>query len=492
MSKERLIELIHAAKGKRVICVGDVMLDRFVYGSVDRISPEAPVPILRRSRQAAMPGGAANVARNLASLGVETVLVGVIGDDFEGRELSDAVDNVAGITSHLIVSPERPTTLKTRFVTGGQQLLRVDAEDNSAIDKSVSSNLVAALNKLNGTVDLVVLSDYAKGTLTPEVIRHALNFAKSNDIPIIADPKGRDFSKYGAVDLIKPNGSELGHELDCSVEADVDIEAALKEAIVRFPAEAVVVTRAAKGMSYLELGGDVQHRAGQAREVFDVSGAGDTSIAALAVGLVANGSIDEAVSLAIAASGLAVGKSGTATVSASELVTSLTLAAQPHASGHVPLSSLKPRTAAWREAGLTVGFTNGCFDILHPGHLKVLEEAKARCKRLIVGLNSDASVSRLKGKERPINSAEARARVLLGLSAVDAVVVFEEDTPQNLIEALQPDLLVKGGDYELVDIVGADIVQARGGTVYIVPIVEGQSTTASIARAQGHSEKHDV
>lgn len=488
MSHTPLIDLVNNAAGKRVICIGDVMLDRFVYGGVGRISPEAPVPILKRTRTVAMPGGAANVARNLAALGVVTVLIGVVGDDSEGRELAELVGGTNGISSDLIVMRGRPTTLKTRFVTGGQQLLRVDAEDSSPIDARTADEIIAALEEECKTAELIVLSDYAKGTLTGPIMDRVLGLARAFGIPVLADPKGGDFTKYGAVDVIKPNASELSYVLDCPTETNSDIEAALQDAIVKFPAEAIVVTRAAKGMSYLKSGEDVLHKSGQAREVYDVSGAGDTSIAALALGIAAGGSLDDAVSLAIAASGIAVGKSGTATVSAHELMTALSMGLRGGGVTHVPLTALQSRVSAWRDSGLSVGFTNGCFDILHPGHLKVLEEAKARCGRLIVGLNSDASVSRLKGPERPINNAEARARVLLGLTAVDAVIVFEEDTPQNLIEALQPDLLVKGGDYSIESIVGADVVQDRGGTVHIVPIVEGQSTSAAIARAQGNIE----
>lgn len=479
-----LVDLLANAAGKRVLCVGDVMLDRFVYGAVTRISPEAPVPIMQRYREAAMPGGAGNVARNLASLGAVAVLVGVVGDDAEGRELAELIGEIDGVEGDLIAMRGRPTTLKTRFIAGGQQLLRVDAEDLDAIDSVAEEEIIAAIAHEAQRAALIVLSDYAKGALTDAVIAATLKAAEEAGVPVIADPKGRDFSRYGAVDVLKPNATELAIALDTSVESDRDAADALGAAMEAIPAKAMVVTRAAKGMSYLPRGGAVAHRSGVAREVYDVSGAGDTSIAALAVGLVGGGSLDDAVELAIAASGIAVGKAGTATVSAAELKTALMLGLQGGGVAHVPLETLQGQIAMWREAGLTVGFTNGCFDILHPGHLRVLEEAKDRCGRLVVGLNSDASVKRLKGAGRPVNDAMSRARVLSGLSAVDAVIVFEEDTPAELIAALQPDLLVKGGDYMMDEIVGADVVQQRGGMVHIVPLVDGQSTTAAIARAQ--------
>ncbi|HPE48670.1 MAG TPA: D-glycero-beta-D-manno-heptose-7-phosphate kinase [Hyphomonas sp.] len=488
MGRSSLIGLISAGAGKRVVCVGDVMLDRFVYGQVMRISPEAPVPIMRRTREASMPGGAGNVARNLASLGVRTSLIGVVGDDAEGRELAELLGALDDVEADLIAMRGRPTTLKTRFVAGGQQLLRVDAEETSMIGKATEAELIASIMDDAAHANLIILSDYAKGAITDKVIEAALQAGERYSIPVIADPKGRDFKRYGAVDLLKPNGHELAHAFGVPAESDQDVSGALKTAINMLPAKAIVVTRAAKGMSFISRGGKVVHRAGKAREVYDVSGAGDTSIAALALGLAAGGTIEQAVDLAIAASGIAVGKSGTATVSAAELRSALEMGLDNGGVSHVPLDTAISQVSAWRDAGLTVGFTNGCFDILHPGHLKVLEEAKARCGRLIVGLNSDASVRRLKGPTRPVNDAESRARVLSGLSAVDAVVVFEEDTPAALIDALQPDLLVKGGDYTIETIVGADTVLARGGTVHIVPTVDGQSTTAAIARAKAKTD----
>ena len=479
-----LTGLIRAASGKRVVCVGDVMLDRFVYGSVTRISPEAPVPIMRRAREAAMPGGAGNVARNLSSLGMSASLLGVVGDDAEGRELAELLGNIEGIEADLIAMRGRSTTLKTRFVAGGQQLLRVDAEDTATIDPASEAELIASIADEAANAAVIILSDYAKGAVTDGVIAAALKAGAENGVPVIADPKGRDFARYGAVDLLKPNASELAIALGLPVESDQEIETALTAAQSVLPAKSVVVTRAAKGMSFAEEGDAPQHHSGQAREVYDVSGAGDTSIAALALGLAGGASLSDAVSLAIAASGIAVGKAGTATVSAAELETALLMGLRNGGVSYLSLDAAKAQVEAWRDTGLTVGFTNGCFDILHPGHLRVLEEAKSRCGRLVVGLNSDASVSRLKGPSRPVNNADSRARVLSGLTAVDAVVVFEEDTPLNLIDALQPDLLVKGGDYSIDTIVGADIVQARGGSVHIVPLVDGQSTTAAIERAQ--------
>jgi D-beta-D-heptose 7-phosphate kinase / D-beta-D-heptose 1-phosphate adenosyltransferase len=483
MDNARINQIFDAAHGKRVLCIGDVMLDRFVHGAVTRISPEAPVAILKSIRDTAMPGGVANVARNLVSLGLGASLVGVIGADTEGAALVGLIVGDGMSTAGIVRDNSRPTTLKTRFVAGGQQLLRVDAEATGPVDPPIEAALVKAIQQAATGAALILISDYAKGAVTPPVIAAALAAGAAHDIPVIADPKGRDFARYRGVDLLKPNASELGAALDMAWRTDQDTAAALMAAQAQFGARAIVVTRAAKGMSFLPVTGGVQHRAGRAREVYDVSGAGDTSLAALALGMLGGGELDEAVELALAASGIVVAKAGTATVSRSELMAAMTEGRAAAGATYIEWDAARGLAAGWREAGLSVGFTNGCFDILHPGHLKVLEAAKARCARLIVGINSDASVARLKGPARPINSADARARVLAALAAVDAVVVFDEDTPLALITALQPDLLVKGGDYSPETIVGADVVLARGGAVHIVPTLAGHSTTATIARA---------
>ncbi len=484
MNRTRLNELLGAARGKRVLCIGDLMLDRFVYGEVSRISPEAPVAILRQSRDVSMPGGAGNVARNLVSLGLKVTLAGVAGRDAEGDALLASLEDLGVATDAVIRDGARPTTLKTRFVAGGQQMLRVDSEESRALDAAPEAALETAVLLAARSADLIVVSDYAKGALTDRVLQAVTQAAAARGVRIIADPKGQNFARYGAVDVLKPNAGELASAFGVAAKTDLEIEAALDLARTNLPARGIVVTRAARGMSFVEANTGVQHRAGRAREVYDVSGAGDTSLAALALGLIGGATLGEAVDFALAASGVAVGKSGTATVTDTELIAALEESGRLQNAGAVDLFEARNLIVAWREAGHSIGFTNGCFDILHPGHVRVLEEAKAHCGRLIVGLNSDASVRRLKGSTRPVNTVEARARVLAGLSAVDAVVVFEEDTPLDLVTALQPDLIVKGGDYSRESVVGADVVTARGGRVLIVPTLEGHSTTAMIARSR--------
>lgn len=480
MTDKPLRDLIASAQGKHVVCVGDIMLDRFVYGDVARISPEAPVPVLRHSRTVSMPGGAGNVARNLISLGLKCTLLGVVGDDAEGAELSKACTDV---DLKLTVTSKRETVVKTRFISGGQQLLRVDVETPDSYEDDVSQRLTASAIEAIASADLLILSDYAKGALTDSLISACITAATERGIQTIVDPKSDDFSKYRGADVIKPNASELGACVGAPIETDVDAEAGLEKALAEGHAQNIVVTRAAKGMSVITADGAVAHKKGTAREVFDVSGAGDTSISAIALGLVGGGSISEAVDLAILASGLAVGKAGTAVVTTDELVAQVSGDRHTWSADDFDRKTNVAKAHAWHDEGYRVGFTNGCFDILHPGHLKVLEEARSQCGKLVVGLNSDASVRRLKGPTRPVNDEISRAIVLMGLASVDAVVIFDEDTPLELITALQPDLLVKGGDYSKDEIVGADIVEARGGRVHIVPLVEGHSTTATIARA---------
>lgn len=481
MSDKTLKSLIRNAQGKRVICVGDVMLDRFVYGDVERVSPEAPVPVLRHTKSVSMAGGAGNVARNLVSLGMSCTLLGIIGNDPEGQELTNSC---AGVETKLTLSKTRGTIVKTRFVSNGQQLLRVDAEaqeayENAALDE-LTANTVSALE----TADLFVISDYAKGALTTQLIAKCIEAAKDRNIPIIVDPKSDDFSKYHGADFIKPNAVELKASANTAVSTDDDIEAALRQVLGQGHCENIIVTRAARGMSWIGKDQIVHHKQGVAREVFDVSGAGDTSIAAIALGLVGKGSLEQAVELAILASGIAVGKTGTAVVTTQELEAQISHTTNLWDPANFERKANVAKARSWHDEGYSVGFTNGCFDILHPGHLKVLEEARSLCGKLVVGLNSDASVRRLKGETRPVNDEISRAIVLMGLASVDAVVIFEEDTPLELITALRPDLLVKGGDYTKEEIVGADIVEAKGGRVHIVPIVEGHSTTATIARAE--------
>jgi D-beta-D-heptose 7-phosphate kinase/D-beta-D-heptose 1-phosphate adenosyltransferase len=471
-----------------VVCVGDLMVDRYVYGEVVRISPEAPIPVLSRSDEKVMLGAVGNVARNVAALKTRVVLIGVVGEDDEAQAAHRLIAAEPDIIDRLAAEPGRRTTVKTRFVCSGQQLLRVDSEDDGPIHIDTDSRLVAALDEMTKTAGAILVSDYAKGAVSHAVMSACLQAGRRTGAAVIVDPKGHSFAKYGAVDLIKPNAKELGLTTGLPTRTDAEIEAALDAAMAACDASAILVTRAGQGMSLIERGSlqPVRHFRAKARTVFDVSGAGDTTLAALGVALASGAALGEAVELALLASGVVVGKAGTAVVTPTELIEAeLAGRLAPAEAKLATLDRAVAEVARWRAAGLKVGFTNGCFDILHRGHVAYLDQARAWCDRLVVGLNSDASVRALKGDSRPVNSLESRALVLAGLSAVDLVAPFDANTPLALIEALRPDVLVKGADYTVAQVVGADIVQSYGGEVRLAAIVDGYSTTSAIARMTG-------
>ena len=483
MDLSALQHLLGLAPGTRVACVGDLMVDRYVYGEVSRVSPEAPVPVLARSRELMMLGASGNVARNVAALGGEVSLVGLIGGDAEGHEAMRLVGEETGVEGYLVTDPERPTTLKTRFVSGGQQLLRVDLETNAPVTGDVEQRLVRTIRDAAKGAGAIQLSDYGKGVVTEAVIAVCREAAAESGGRLVVDSKARSFARYGPVDLIKPNAAELANATDMATETDEQIEQALARALQLWEARAILVTRAAKGISLAVRGEPVRHFPTAAREVFDASGAGDTTLAALGLALAADARIEDAIAFAQLASGVAVGKIGTATVSPDELVEAAISAHLAPAEAKVATAQrMVDEVARWRAKGLRIGFTNGCFDILHKGHVAYLSQARAWCDRLIVGLNSDDSVRALKGEGRPVNDLESRALVLAGLGGVDLVVPFGEATPVKLIEAARPDVLIKGADYSEDQVVGGDLVKSWGGEVKLAPIVEGYSTTAAIAR----------
>lgn len=477
-----LIEFIERFAGGRVLCIGDLMLDRFVTGQVDRISPEGPVPVFLTRRVSTMLGGVGNVARNVASLGGQASLVAVVGADGAAAEASALVRELAGGDGLLIEDPSRSTIVKTRFVAAGQQLLRVDEEQVHAIAPAIEELVVARCVTLFADCDAVVLSDYAKGVLTDRVLGEIIEQARRAGRPVIVDPKSRHYSRYAHASLITPNAKELAQMVGYPCDDDEAVIEAAREVRAAGAFDAIAVTRSEKGMTLVTGSGTVMHERATAQEVFDVSGAGDTVVASLAMVLAARGSLEIACRIANEAAGIAVSKSGTAAVGKEELRDAV----------HRRMESRRNRRAildrtevldlvhGWRERALTVGFTNGCFDILHPGHVHLLNATKRHCDRLILAINSDASVRRLKGPERPINDVRSRAEVLSGLTAVDAVVAFDEDTPLTLIEALRPDVLVKGGDYTIETVVGADVVQGYGGKVILIDLLAGHSTTRMV------------
>lgn len=481
----RLTGLLDRVPQARVLCVGDVMLDRYVYGRAERVSAEAPVPVLRVERRAEMAGGAGNVARNLAALGARCRLIAVVGEDAAGQTLS-AMLREDGIAADLIADAGRPTTVKSRFVAAGQQLLRADEERTAAISDEVAERVVAASLSAMPEYDVLVLSDYAKGVLTPAVLSRLIRTAADRGMPVLVDPKQSDVDVYAGATIIKPNQHELAAIAGRALDDDAAVAAAAAELGRRLGQAAVLVSRSAQGMSLIRPNEPPLHLPTVAPEVYDVSGAGDTVVAVAAAAAAAGGSLDDAARLANLAGGLVVAKVGTAVVSIGELRLALLDREVSDAEAKVAsVDMLADDMARWHRRGLKVGFTNGCFDLLHPGHVSLLAEARSQCDRLIVGLNSDASVKRLKGADRPVQTEAARALVLASLGVVDRVVIFEEDTPIPLLQRLQPDVLIKGGDYALDEVVGADIVQAYGGEVRLARLVPGHSSTKVIARMTG-------
>lgn len=471
----------------RVLVVGDVMLDRYWYGDTGRISPEAPVPIVRIGNEERRLGGAANVALNLAEIGADAHLIGVVGDD-EPAQVTRMLLAEAGVSADFVTSASHPTISKLRVMSRNQQLIRLDFEKSFALDGAFDQFALAErIDAALAEVDVVICSDYGKGTLAR--IEDIVAAAGRREIPVLVDPKGRDWYRYAGAALITPNVAEF--EAYSGALAGVD-EAAddvtltdRAEAVRRdLSLGALLVTRSEKGMSLFEATGHL-HLPAQAQEVFDVTGAGDTVIAMLGAGLGAGLSLAEAASLANVAAGIVVAKLGTATVSPAELDRALRGSSHEH-QGVLDEEALATLRAELRLDGERVVMTNGCFDILHPGHVAYLEAARALGDHLIVAVNDDESVRRLKGAGRPLNSVSHRMQVLRGLTSVDSVVTFSEDTPERLICRLTPDVLVKGGDYQPEEIAGGDCVLAAGGEVRVLDFVDGFSTTAIIDRMADH------
>ena len=470
----------------RILCVGDLMLDRFVHGSVERISPEAPVPVIRVEREDMMLGGAGNVARNLTALGVRSVVLGVVGDDEAGGEVARLVEQDTA-EAHLEVEPGRPTTVKTRYLTSGQQLLRADRETAAPIALRTSRALLRRFSQALSGCDAVVVSDYAKGTLTDEVLSAVIDRAREEGVPVLADPKSADFRRYHGATVLAPNRDELAAATQHRCDGDKGIAEAAVGVLAACAVQAMVITRGPGGLSLVAADAAPVHlRAAKKEEVYDVSGAGDTVLAVLAAALAAGADLPTAAALANCAGGVVVGKVGTAVVHPTELATAAAASLQGAADAKVcALNQVRDRIAVWRRRGERIGFTNGCFDLLHPGHVALLDEARAACDRLIVGLNSDDSARRLKGPDRPVQDETTRAAMLASYAAVEVVVVFGADTPIELIEAIRPDVLVKGADYHPEEVVGAEFVESYGGRVLLAEIRPGHSTTETIRRMAG-------
>jgi len=481
--KHALIENLKAICSARVLCIGDVMMDRFVYGAIERISPEAPIPVLLVEREKHMLGGAGNVAANLAALGVQVTLCAAVGQDAAGQDIQRQLEAL-GIAADIEISGDRFTTVKSRFICGAQQMLRVDREKTISIPEDVENRIISRLDGLVAATGAVILSDYKKGLLTDKIISSAIAAARRHGKPVVVDPKGHDFSRYRGATVITPNRKELETATGMKTGTDDGIRAAAMKLIMDCGVETVLATLGKDGMSLVSKDDAPVHIPADLREVYDVSGAGDTAVAVFAAGLAAGVSAENAARLANTAAGIVVGKSGTATVRPDEIRDALE-GNMARSSKRATMQKAAEQAERLRVRGLKVGFTNGCFDLLHPGHLFSLRQAKAHCDFLIVAINSDASVKRYKGPTRPVQNQEARADILAALDMVDMVVVFEEDTPLALLKEIRPDILVKGGQYKLEEVVGYDVVMSYGGKIIRADMEEGFSTTGTIARISG-------
>jgi D-beta-D-heptose 7-phosphate kinase/D-beta-D-heptose 1-phosphate adenosyltransferase len=468
---------------KIILVIGDVMLDRYLIGSVNRISPEAPVPVVLLKGSEDRAGGAANVAANLSGLGLCTQIIGCIGDDATGVTLKQIIAD-SGVDTELVMrSTQRPTISKTRVMSGNQQIVRIDDESTLAFTLEENQQLLNHVaNALSQKPAMVILSDYAKGLLSDASCQAIIQQCKQLGIPVIADPKGRDYSKYQGANALTPNKKETAEACGVAMhETDALLQAA-KQLKEQLGLDFLAVTRGEEGISFIDAQ-QIEHIPATAKKVFDVSGAGDTVIATLAAGMVHGLTPHDALQLANIAAAIVVGKVGTVPVTQAELLKALVSEdGQSQADKICDKKQLVKLVKQWKENHQKIVFTNGCFDLLHAGHVTYLEASKKTGDKLILGLNTDRSVSALKGPSRPVIHEQDRARVLAALAAVDAVILFDEDTPLQLIDAIRPDIIVKGDDYTEDQVVGGTEVKSWGGSVKLIPLVQGRSTSNIIKK----------
>ncbi len=490
MSEDRELTQLLARLGQpRVLVVGDVMLDRYVWGDAARISQEAPVILLQADRREERLGGASSVATMLRALGARVLLAGTVGHDRDGEQIRRLVTDQGLDDEALVTDPARPSTVKERYIGRAQhrhpqQMIRVDYETREPLSAECERQLAQAVARQVRRCDIVLVSDYDKGVCTPGLLAETILAARTCGVRVLADPiRGSDYRKYHGLSAITPNrleaGLATGRTLDTVAEA-FDAAAQLRE---RLDLEAAIVTLDRDGMALAHVDGRRRHFPTRPRQVYDITGAGDMVMAVLGMALAAGADYDPAIRLANVAGGLEVEKIGVATVTREEILRDLLHGGAGRGQGKVlPLAELARELDRRRAAGQRVAFTNGCFDVLHAGHVQYLQEARAQADLLVVGLNSDASVRKLKGPTRPVNSSDARACVLSALEAVDYLVVFEETTPLEVIRAVRPDVLVKGADYRKEQVVGADFVESYGGRVHLAPLRDGFSTTRLLQR----------
>ena len=481
---EQFNEILAPGKRPKILVVGDIILDEYLTGAVGRISPEAPVPVLESTTVVKAPGGAANVAANLSALGCEVTLCGLRGDDSTGADLVDLLSNRGIKITGVIVDPSRPTTHKLRVLAQGQHVLRIDRESKTEVDSKAQSRMVQFLEEYIPQFDGIICSDYQKGVLQPDILSTIFKVSAAANKRVVVDPKGRDYERYKGAYALTPNISEMEAATGRKIQSDEELDAAAAELFEWTGIKVLLATQGKAGMMVYTADQKRERIPTQAREVYDVTGAGDTVTAVLGIGLFGGSSAISAAQIANCAAGLVVGKLGTATVSRADIFGFLNGRAARVRRKLVSLDVVKEVRAAGRRSGKTVVFTNGCFDLLHAGHVQYLQEARDEGDLLILGLNTDVSVRRMKGPNRPVVGQEDRALVLGALECVDYIILFDEPTPAKLIEALLPDVLVKGADYEPDEVVGKEVVEQTGGRLKLIRLAEGRSTTGIVERIQ--------
>ena len=487
MLEAHLKKIIPLFEGKNIMVIGDLMLDEHIWSNVSRISPEAPVVIADVNKITHVPGGCGNVAANITALSGKPYLIGIIGQDSSGDKLQRALKNAGISTDNIIVTGERPTILKSRVIAGSQQVVRVDREERSYLPDKLSDRVLSAAKKIISKVDTIIISDYGKGIVSNRSCQELINLAKKLKKPVLADPKGKDYSKYKGVTVLTPNLIEAEVASGLKIIDEISLIKAAKIIISQARCEYLIITRGKDGMSIFKKNERVIHIPGIPREVFDITGAGDTVIAALSLALSAGANIEEAAMLGNYAASVKITKIATQPVYREELEEAL-VDREPAAKKIKARKDLAPVINRLKNENAKIVFTNGCFDILHLGHVRYLKEAKKLGDVLIVGLNSDSSVRKLKGPDRPYISELERAEILASLECVDYVVIFPETRPDNLIKIVKPDIHVKGGDYAIDELPERHLVESLGGKVVVIPPIKGRSTTNIIAKILGRQK----
>jgi len=474
--REHLETFLGGVARTRALVIGDLMLDEYIWGSVERISPEAPVQIVEAKRKDLRLGGAGNVINNLLTLNCQVDVVSVVGDDDDGRFLLRRLQE-RGVEKHGVFSqPGRVTSRKTRVFASNQQIVRIDQESCSDISVESEERILDYVKTVVADLDIIYLSDYLKGLLTDRLLADIIAIGQTSGVPVVVDPKGDDYRKYLGATLLTPNRKEAQQATGIVINDEASLLKAGRKLLADLDLEAVVLTRSEEGMTVFSAAGEISLPT-VAREIYDVSGAGDTVLSLFGLGMAQKLSLECSAALANLGAGIVVGKVGTSTVSAQELLAAL--GAQNHDSDLKikPPALLKSILAGVKQKGKKVVFTNGCFDLLHVGHVKYLQAARQLGDLLVLGLNSDDSIRRLKGSGRPLIGQDERAHIMAALNCIDFVVIFDEDTPLELISLLRPDVLVKGGDYTVDGVVGRDVVESYGGRVELINFVDGKSTT---------------